>query len=92
MLNVNDTSLNNFEIVPGQDALMVELDQKFPNLKGCLIMVGDQISPMMNPLLYASFLLINRIMEEKKDKATLAAICRTSKGQGEEAEPAEQKA
>jgi len=41
MLNVYDPSLNNFEVVPGQDALMAELDRKFPALEGCLIVVGD---------------------------------------------------
>jgi len=42
------------------------------------------MSQMINPLVYASLLLINRMMEEKKDKATIAAISRTSKEPSED--------
>jgi hypothetical protein len=41
MLNVYQPSENSFEIVPGQEALMAELDRKFPALEGCLIVAGD---------------------------------------------------
>lgn len=50
------------------------------------------MNQMINPLVYASLLLINRMMEEKKEKATLAAISKDSKEPSDEAEPAEEKA
>lgn len=71
---------------------MAELDRKFPALEGCLIVVGDQMSQMIDPLVYASLLLINRIMAEKKNKTTLAAVLRTSIEPTDEAGPAEQNA
>jgi hypothetical protein len=92
MLNVSEPSQNNFEVVPGQEVLMAELDRKFPELEGCLIVAGDQMNQMINPLVYASLLLLNRMMEEKKDKATIAAVSRTSTTPSDEAEAAEQEA
>jgi len=71
---------------------MAELDRKFPELEGCLIVAGDQMNQMINPLVYASLLLLNRMMAEKKDKATIAAIARTTTAPADETEPAEQKA
>lgn len=78
MLNVRDLSLNDFEVLDGQELLMKELDDKYDSVLP-LIMIDGVVNLMMDTAVYASMLIMEPIIAEKnhmKEKKEPAGVRR----------------
>ena len=68
-LNTDDPSSNDFRIVQNQEKLMSKLDERYADgrMRCPLIIVNDQVNKMINPLIYISLMLVDKIMAEKRN-------------------------
>lgn len=64
--------MNDFEIVHNQEEMMKDLDEQFSSISvdryAPIIFAGGQSNIMVLPQIYASLLILNRIMKEKQQQ------------------------